>query len=250
MGWLTVKAKVVIIAGMHRSGTSMIARFFHHSGISMGDKLMGADDYNPYGHYEDMEFYQFQRDMIKKKCGHSWVVKSPPSVGLMDCVRARWIIRRRRNKDAWGWKDPRTCLFLDLWDRLLPEAFYLHVFRHPLAVADSLARREGLEKEDREAYEISLAQWLIYNREVNDFYKSHKDRSVMASLEQIIVRPEEFTDLISNKFGFNFRPGIFRSLYDDKILKKDVTARVALDQSVTGRECGEFYQTMLATADL
>ena len=36
--------------------------------------------------------------------------------------RARTLVSARASRPFWGWKDPRTCLFLEFWDRLLPQA--------------------------------------------------------------------------------------------------------------------------------
>jgi hypothetical protein len=42
----------------------------------------------------------------------------------------------------WGWKDPRTSLTLPFWTGLFPRAKVLMVVRNPLAVYDSLRRRQ------------------------------------------------------------------------------------------------------------
>ncbi len=53
--------------------------------------------------------------------------------------------------DAWGWKEPRTCLTLPVWRTIYPEARYVHIVRHPLDVALSLRTRQ--ERKEREASE-------------------------------------------------------------------------------------------------
>ena len=46
----------VIVLGMHRSGTSLIASILHLSGISMGKEFLRPDNGNPGGYFEDLEF--------------------------------------------------------------------------------------------------------------------------------------------------------------------------------------------------
>lgn len=48
---------------------------------------------------------------------------------------------RVRSGVAWGWKEPRTTLFLDFWQERLPDARHLFVFQRPWEVVDSLFRR-------------------------------------------------------------------------------------------------------------
>jgi hypothetical protein len=55
--------------------------------------------------------------------------------------------------DAWGWKEPRTCLTLPVWRAIYPNARYIHIVRHPLDVAHSLrARQERNEGDGRDRW--------------------------------------------------------------------------------------------------
>ena len=50
--------KVVIILGMHRSGTSVTANWLNLCGLNLGDELYGASKFNKNGYYEDIEFLE------------------------------------------------------------------------------------------------------------------------------------------------------------------------------------------------
>jgi len=56
----------------------------------------------------------------------------------------------------WAWKDPRTCLTLPFWQRLLPSMRYVICLRNPLDVAYSLERRDGF------SLETSVRLWLLH----------------------------------------------------------------------------------------
>ena len=47
----------VVVTGMHRSGTSMLAQMVDHLGVAMGERLYGATVNNLHGHYERPGFY-------------------------------------------------------------------------------------------------------------------------------------------------------------------------------------------------
>ena len=65
--------KVVIIAGMHRSGTSVAAQLCQHMGAYLGEKaeLMGAARDNPGGFFENIEITK-TNDEILRLCGREW----------------------------------------------------------------------------------------------------------------------------------------------------------------------------------
>ncbi|MEY2858272.1 MAG: hypothetical protein RLZZ74_2584, partial [Cyanobacteriota bacterium] len=45
---------VMIITGMHRSGTSLTASLLQSAGVNLGDRLMSEDRGNSKGHFEDL----------------------------------------------------------------------------------------------------------------------------------------------------------------------------------------------------
>jgi hypothetical protein len=78
------------------------------------------------------------------------------------------------------WKDPRVCLLLDYWRHVLkgPLAAVL-VWRAPVAVARSLARRDGMTMTD------GLALWERYNRSALEG---------LDGVDTFVVRYEAFVD--------------------------------------------------------
>jgi hypothetical protein len=155
------------IAGMHRSGTSMIARLLHTCGLDLGpqkDFLPPAPN-NPEGFWESRSFLRLN-DAILKELGGGW--DHPPRIDVagwenepnLQPLRERVgkLVRRFDGREPWGWKDPRNCLTLPLWRKLLPAMKVLICVRNPLAVAESLRLRNGVLLAD------SFDLWLTYNR--------------------------------------------------------------------------------------
>ena len=48
-------SSVLVVAGFHRSGTSLVTEILSRAGLFVGDDLIGANPSNPYGHFEDRE---------------------------------------------------------------------------------------------------------------------------------------------------------------------------------------------------
>lgn len=134
--------RILVIAGMHRSGTSLTAKWLAHCGLHVGDELLHRPTDNPTGHYEDLSFLQLHATILRDN-GLDYLVMDTDMLVFEDRheAAARALIRDRAGQAQWGWKEPRTALFLDFWKTLLPDMNVLVVYRHFTAVADSLLRR-------------------------------------------------------------------------------------------------------------
>ena len=133
---------VLVIGGMHRSGTSLVAAVCQSAGLDVGAELLPGHASNPLGHFEDLDFYRFHEAALtaagRVPAGYG-ISDAPVVVDASARGRAEALVAARRaGGRPWGWKDPRTVLFLDFWLEMLPEARFLFVFRDPAEVADSL----------------------------------------------------------------------------------------------------------------
>ncbi|MCK4816954.1 hypothetical protein KA005_14390, partial [bacterium] len=63
------KGTPIIILGMHRSGTSIVANMLHRIGISMGEDLLKSDKFNPNGYYEDADFLGINKGILTNSEG-------------------------------------------------------------------------------------------------------------------------------------------------------------------------------------
>ena len=92
------------------------------------------------------------------------------------------------------WKDPRVCLLLDYWREALtgPLAAVL-VWRSPLAVARSLAQRDGIAEVD------GLALWERYNRSALSGLFGVD--TYVAQYESIVADPGRFVGQVAGWLG-------------------------------------------------
>ncbi len=210
----------LIITGMHRSGTSLIARFIHHSGINLGNNLLDASKSNLYGHFEDVEILEFQRSILEREFGHQMWVPNLPRLTDTDKTNALMLIAKRKQNPYWGWKEPRTCLFLDFWYELLPNAHFLFIVRNPISVLNSLSRRTGTKFYQFWKHNIFLKSWLFYNDTCFQFYRKHRSRHTMVTLERVLQKPDKFVNLLSKRLSIQFDIQVFHTLYDPAALTR------------------------------
>jgi hypothetical protein len=148
---------------MHRSGTSMVARLLNVLGVDLGpaDTLRQPDQFNPTGFWEQQQFIDFN-DEILKRLGGTWRKLPRRPAGwergtefdeLFDQAR-RFVTETFAGIPCWGWKDPRTCVTLPFWQRLLPDLTYIVCVRNPVDVAHSLEHTMSFKKAGR--------LWLSY----------------------------------------------------------------------------------------
>lgn len=178
----------VVVLGMHRAGTSLVARVLHSLGISMGPEMLEGDWSNPDGFYEDLDFLQINKELLKA-AGGGWCSGpiTPATVeetGEAFEEQARELIRSRQ-EDAgpqlWGWKDPRTILTSWFWHPICPPTVsYVIVRRHPEDVVKSLVK----------VHNLSATFWesvvKIYDQHLSAFIQVHRPRHVSLWYEELI----------------------------------------------------------------
>lgn len=155
----------LVILGMHRSGTSFLTRMLQLMGVWIGgpEELDPPGWGNPRGLYELTDLRIVHEKALARR-GCSWAgvgpLAAPGARADLDAdlrEEVRRLVARLDGKRPWAVKDPRSCLFFGAWRDLLVRPLVLLVHRSPLAVARSLARRDGFPPI------ASVALWELYN---------------------------------------------------------------------------------------
>lgn len=165
-GTAPVTPTVVCTLGMHRSGTSLVARMLNLLGVHLGPEALvsrtGAD--NPKGYWEHQSFVEVN-ETILARFGGRW--DAPPAfpAGWPQAARlgdlrdkARTLLGSFASAPLWGWKDPRTCLTLPFWQDLVGPMRYVMSVRNPRDVAASLARRNSMSAEEADRLWLAHTQ--------------------------------------------------------------------------------------------
>ena len=152
----------VCIAGMHRSGTSMVTQLLHESGLYLGPEsdLHPPGPANPEGFWENKRFVKLNGRVLKQ-LGGGWDYPPPlpASWTASDLAplraEAETLLEHFADREPWGWKDPRNCLTLPFWQAILGRFRVVIVVRNPLEVAESLRKRNGF------SHALGLALWHV-----------------------------------------------------------------------------------------
>lgn len=137
--------KILIIAGMHRSGTSLISHWLHRCGLHLGETLVGGSVGNVEGHFEDIDFLRFHEDILADRHfpSNGFVHEPVTDLSWYHKQKLQAILNfKSAIHQQWGWKEPRTCLFLDHYRELVPDAHYLIIIRDYKTTVSSLIKRD------------------------------------------------------------------------------------------------------------
>ena len=125
--------QTVVVLGMHKSGTSLVAEMLHHSGVEMIEALRGVS-YDKGEKYERDETSEINKALLKAEGLYSLEVRRKLELASVDpelTGRARRFVEAMAKRGAdWGFKDPRTCLTWEFWKPLLPEHKLICIFRN------------------------------------------------------------------------------------------------------------------------
>jgi len=218
-------------------------------GLHIGSQLMGPYEGNPRGHFEDMEFCEFHVAVLTALGlgSEGFVLQSRLLVNEQLAFQARKLIQLRREAGKpWGWKDPRSTLFLDFWREEIPEARFLFLFRAPWEVADSLYRRGDavIVQNPRLAVEV----WQNYNRTVLDFCNGFPERCLLIEGHAAAVAPHLLTEATAAKFGDYFGP--IANLFERNLFRYDNTGHQRAVLAQLFPDALELYQELWNRAAL
>jgi len=199
----------IVVLGMHRSGTSMIAGILTKLGIFMGRQFIGPSESNEEGHFEAVEFVELN-EAILQLAGATWD-NVPTREQVAEVARDNPLLLERIEwqvtaYDAlfgavgkpWGWKDPRTVLTIDCYTPYLTDPLYVAVFREPNAVIKSLMHREP-----QMTWEQADLIDAIYGWRLAEFLDDKK--RIQVQYEDVLEEPAESVKRIADCVGVPFR---------------------------------------------
>lgn len=149
----------IILMGMARSGTTLVADLLYRLGLFIGHNRIAVD--------QEAKYFVSVNDMLLKRVHGYWdnpapirsFLKQASAVAMtVNCMQEdlrsvrvasylgwrRYLLYRSLETfdQPWGWKDPRNVFTLPLWLRLFPEAKIIYLVRNAIDVAHSLLSLE------------------------------------------------------------------------------------------------------------
>jgi len=152
---------VVLVAGTHRSGTSVTTGILHRLGFAIGEPVMPPHPDNPTGYFENLRVVALHEELFAE-VGATWSDLVDVWSSLDDERRTHWTARAATllgelmdGADRFVLKDPRLVRVLPMWSSALAsmgaDGCYVMTVRDPAEVAVSLHRRDGLDAAHAEA---------------------------------------------------------------------------------------------------
>ena len=150
-------APLILLVGMHRSGTSLLGSLLPCLGVELPGELIPGDFHNPEGYYERQDVTELQENLLIeldrfwagsrgfKSFPRKW--RSLPATRHFEDDLRRILLRERNLRQRpWAIKDPRTSLFLPIWrDLCFEQGIPLQLvlaLREPKAVIASVMSRD------------------------------------------------------------------------------------------------------------
>ncbi|HEX7183130.1 MAG TPA: sulfotransferase [Thermoanaerobaculia bacterium] len=134
-----IRSRPIIILGVDRSGTSIVARLAHEWGAYGGDltQLMRSDPANPKGYWENRSLVLFIHEIFKAvgpefwRTGFDEALRSKADDPTLRDPAAQLVAGMAGAGPAWFWKEPLLSLQLPFWKELWGDATYIITVRNP-----------------------------------------------------------------------------------------------------------------------
>ena len=197
---------IILVLGMHRSGTSALAGLLHTGGVFMGEELVGKSHNNPKGHYEDRRLLAINRKILKA-FGGSW--RNVPNMRYEElpedlCSSMKELCQGYSSSHrVWGWKDPRMSVTFPMWYKILKgeKIVFLHIVRSPTEVFLSLRKRDRFT--EKEANDL----WAKYNFSIENCRWLWNIDSIMIMFRGLVEDPLKEQRRIEGLCGIDLGDG-------------------------------------------
>ncbi len=196
------KKRIVVVLGMHRSGTSVLARGLRVLNVNLGDKFIPRQADNKNGFWEDMDINNLNEELLAT-IGSSWHSNKVIEESVLlsqklkaERVRAVKLLEHKFQNlvPIFGFKDPRTSVLMPFWKSVFKQLelddSYIIALRSPLDVIKSLERRNGFAKEK------SYFLWAKYL--INAVQYSKGKPRIVVDYDQLLYAPTTELERISN----------------------------------------------------
>ena len=135
----------IIVLGVERSGTSVVAEMVHRWGAYAGpsEKLHKADAHAPRGYWEFLPLWDLLAELGNFDAGATWWDRDfqqrieKKAADPVYRKKATELMAEMYKGSPWFWKDPALSHFLPFWKQIWGNAIYIITVRNPLDAAVS-----------------------------------------------------------------------------------------------------------------
>ena len=135
----------IIVLGVERSGTSVVAEMVHRWGAYAGapETLHKADVHAPRGYWEFLPLWDLLAELGDFASGVTWwdcdfqQRIEDKAANPVYKTKATELMSQMYKGGPWFWKDPALSHFLPFWKQIWGDATYIITVRNPLDIAVS-----------------------------------------------------------------------------------------------------------------
>ncbi len=250
------KNEIAIVLGMHRSGTSVLAKLLIDLGYDPGENLMPASEENPLGYFEDLIIHDLNNrilDFLFLRWDQIEDVSNRRIDLAVDLVwenfgqESTGIIEQKLGKSGKIMiKDPRLTILLKFWlkvlDQFKAQKHYFLAVRNPLEVSASLNKRNNMSEKN------ALQLWYYYNYScLTDL----DERLCIVRFGKLISDPENEVNRILNHIHVKHRNtenllnNFVNSFVDKKQIHHHSTARELINKTANIPEIESLYDFLI-----
>lgn len=234
--------KIIVVLGSGRSGTSLLMRALTRFGMTISAELIPSSVQNPSGTYEDRNIFAVHSDILKALNTNQYL---PMPEAWLQNKAVKDSIKKLSNiieneidntPTTWGFKDPRTALFLSMWNKIFNRSkvvpIYLLAVRDPASVVNSMKFQYSYAEEVVELFWLHKNCEALLRTGANCFIVHFEEWFVNA--EEVIRGLLEFTGLkfflkeknIAEALLDVIKPGLNRSIYENYQIQNEYVIKL------------------------
>jgi hypothetical protein len=195
---------LIVVLGMHRSGTSALTRAMSALGADFGTNLMpAAEGVNDKGFFEDLDINAINI-AVMQAAGADWDTMAPIDINTIEPQHldrlqtdAIALLRAKCHGKIFALKDPRIARLLPFWQpifaRIETRIKYLIAFRNPISVAKSLSHRNHFPEEK------SHHLWLAHT--VPALQMTHAATRALIDYDRLMDSPRRELTRVATELG-------------------------------------------------
>jgi len=221
--------KLIVVLGMHRSGTSVVTCGLQVMGVELGNRLMPPfEGNNEKGFWEDIDLNSLNIEMLNflNSDWHFLTPIQPADVSALHrngyLLRAVEMLKEKTlGIQIFGFKDPRVVKLLLFWKEAFVQSrlnvSYVLIVRHPLSVCNSLAKRDGFD------FEKSHQLWLEHV--VSSLIGTAGENRILVDYDRLMQSPDTELIRIAKRLQLHIDPRElerFKTEFFDKELRHTI----------------------------
>ena len=240
----------IIVIGVERSGTSVVAEMVHRWGAYAGDpqRLHQADVHAPRGYWEYLPLWDLLEELGEFASGATWWdgdfqqrMKDKASEPEYRAKALGLISTMRETGQPWFWKDPALAHFLPFWQVFWSNPTYVVTIRNPRDTAVSWQKFIMPKKLDGHVsfVAMNLLRWQHMMMQILE-HTEGAERRLFVAYEDVVRSPIEQAERLC---------GFLDSRYGRQVSLVHEMASV-VDGRLWRNDCGiPFDQCVEATAE-